>query len=78
MAANVLVVVDPPQPTKNPVYQYLSWIGFFTEINCNSIHYEGGLEAFDDFSGLTESDIQDIASGFSRRTIAQGRINFGM
>ena len=53
-------------------------IGFITEGNCNNIRDEGGMEAFDNFVGLTMSNIQDIASGFSKRTNAQGRINSGM
>ena len=53
-------------------------VGFITEGNCNNIRDEGGMEAFDKFFGLTMSNIQDIASGFSKRTNAQGRINSGM
>ena len=48
------------------------------EKNRNSIRDEGGLEAFDDYVGLAESDIQDMASGFSNRTTTQWRIKFDM
>ena len=36
------------------------------------------MKAFNDFVGLTESDIRDMAYGFSKRIIAPGRINYGM
>ena len=78
MASNVPAVVVPPPPARNQVEQSLSWIGIGTEGNCNSIRDEGWLEAFDDFVGLTESNIQDMDSGFSKRTTTQGCINFGM
>ena len=57
MAANVPAVVVPPPPARNPVDQPLSWIGFSTGGNRNSIYNEGGMEAFYDFFGLTERDI---------------------
>ena len=57
MAANVPVVAAPTNPARNPVDQALGWIGLGTEVNCNIIHNEGGLEAFDNFVGLTGSDI---------------------
>ena len=77
MAENVLAVVVPPPPASKLVDQSLAWIGFGNEGNCNNIRDEGGLEAFDNFVGLTVIDIRDMASGFSKSTTAQGRINFG-
>ena len=38
MAENVPVVVVPPHPARNPVYQSLEWIGFGMEDNRNSIY----------------------------------------
>ena len=70
-------MVSPP-PARKPVDQALTWIGFGTKGNRYRIHNEGGLEAFDDFVGLAESNIQDMASGFSMSTTAQEHINFGM
>ena len=58
MIANVLSVVVPPPSAGNRVDQALAWIMFNTEGNRNSIHDEGGLEAFDNFIGLTVSDIR--------------------
>ena len=78
MAENVLAVMVPPLPARNPVDQALEWIGFGMEGNHNSIRNEGGMRAFDNFVGLTVSDIWDTASGFYKRTTAQWRINFGM
>ena len=78
MAENLPIVADPPHPSRNPVDQSIAWIGFRTEVNRNSIRDEGGLEAFDYFVDLTESNIRYITSGFSKRTTAQVRINFGM
>ena len=78
MAANVPAVVVPQLPDRNPFYQALAWIGFGTEGHCNSINNGGGLEAFDDFVGLTEINIRYMASSFSKRTNAQVYINFGM
>ena len=71
MEANLPAVVVPPPPARNPVDQSLAWIGFVMEVNCNSIHDEGGLNAFDNFVGLIESNIQDMASGLSERTSAK-------
>ena len=62
----------PPLPASNPVEQAISWIGFGTESNRNRIRFEGGLEVFNGFVGLTESDIRDTASGFSKKITAQG------
>ena len=78
MTENLPEVVVLPPPTRKPVDKSLSWIGFGTEGNCNIIQDEGGLESFDDFVGLTESSIRDMASGFSKSTPAQVHINFGM
>ena len=58
--------------------QALEWIGFGTEYNSNSIYDEGGLEAFENFASLTESNIRYMAFSFSKRTSAQGRVNYGM
>ena len=78
MTANIPEVLVPPPPARNPVDQTLLWIGFGTDGNRKSICDEGGLEVFDDFVGLTESNIRDMASVFSKRTTTQGRINFGV
>ena len=78
MAENLPEVVVLPPPASNPFDQYLAWIGFGMEGNHNSIRNEGGLEAFDNFVGLTENDIRYMSSDFSKNTTAQVRINFGL
>ena len=78
MAENVPEVVVPPLPARKPVDQALAWIGFDTEGNYNRICNKGGMEAFDNFVGLNESNIRDVAFGFSRRNTTEGHINFGM
>ena len=57
MAENVLAVVVPPPPTRNPVDQALAWIGFGTEVNRKDTRNEGVMEALEDFVGLTGSNI---------------------
>ena len=78
MAANVPAVVVTPPPASNSVEQALTWIRFIMEGNHNNICDEGGLKAFEDFVGLNERNVQYMDSGFSKRTTAQGHINFGM
>ena len=78
MAENVLEFLVCPPLASNPVDQALAWIRFGTEGNHNSIRNEGKMEEFDDFVGLNESNIQDMAYDFSKRTTAQGCINFGI
>ena len=70
MAENLPEVVVPPPPARNPIDQSLAWFGFGTEGNRNNIRNEGGLEEFDDFVGLTLSNIRDMDSGFSKRITA--------
>ena len=57
MTANVPEVVVPPPPAGNPFDQALSWIGFGTKGNRKKIHNESGLEAFNEFVGLTMRNI---------------------
>ena len=76
--SNVPAVVMPQNPNSNPADQALAYIGFGTEGNRNNIRDEVGLEAFNNFVSLTMRNICDMESGFSKRTTAQGRINFGM
>jgi hypothetical protein len=39
---------------------------------------EAGLADYEDFRYLVEKDIRDMAEEFSKRTLAQGRITFGL
>ena len=58
------------------LHQALSWIGFGDQGNRDTICQEAGLLSFEDFVGLTEKDIWDMAEEFTKRTIAQGGISF--
>jgi hypothetical protein len=49
----------------------------FDEDECGGI-MEAGLSQFEDFCYLVEKDIRDMADEFGKRSIAQGRIVFGL
>jgi hypothetical protein len=49
----------------------------FDEDECGGI-MEAGLSQFEDFRYLVEKDIRDMADEFGKRSIAQGRIVFGL
>ena len=56
--------------------QALVWTGFGDQGNRDSICREAGLLPFEDFVGLTDKDIRDMAEEFSKCTVAIGRISF--
>ena len=60
------------------LHQALVWIGFGDQGNRDTICLEAGLLSFEDFVGLTEKDIWDMAEEFSKRTVVQGTISFGL
>ena len=60
------------------LHQALVWIGFGDQGNRDTVCQEAGLLSFEDFVGLTEKDIRDMAEEFSKCTVAQGRIPFGL
>ena len=53
-------------------------IGFGDLDNRDTICEEAGFLSFEDFVGLTEKDICDMAEEFSKCTVAQGKISFGL
>ena len=55
----------------------LQTIGFANDDERVSIR-AAGLEQFEDFRYLTEKDIRDMAEEFGKRTMANGRIVFGL
>ena len=55
----------------------LQTIGFANDNERASIR-AAGLEQFEDFRYLTEKDIRDMAEEFGKRTMANGRIVFGL
>ena len=60
------------------VHQDLQWIRFGIQAHRDSICENAGFESLEDFVGLSEKDIQDMADGYEKRTQAQGRIPFGL
>ena len=60
------------------VHQALQWIGFGNQVHCDSICEEAGFESLEDFVGLSEKDIREMADGFQKRTQVQGCIPFGL
>ena len=58
--------------------QAFVWISFGDQGNRDTICQEAGLLSLEDFVGLTEKDIQDMAEEFSKCTVVQGRISFGL
>ena len=55
----------------------LNWIGFDQEATRERIRAEG-LASFDDLKPMKEKDIRDLAESYGRRTVADGRVIFGL
>ena len=60
------------------VHQAHTWIGFNTQAHRDSICNETGFKSLEDFIGLTEKDIREMADGYEKHTNAQGCIPFGL
>ena len=60
------------------VHLALQWIGFGYQAHLDSICEETGFESLEDFFGLSEKDIREMADGYEKRTQAQGCIPFGL
>ena len=60
------------------VHQALQWIGFGNQVHHDSICEEAGFESLEDFVGLSEKDIREMADGYEKRTQVQGCIPFGL
>ena len=60
------------------VHQSLQWIGFGNPAHHDSICEEAGFESLEDFVGLSEKYIREMADGYEKRTQAQGNICFGL
>jgi hypothetical protein len=59
------------------VLQILTYCGF-TALQDRTNIADDGFESYADMLSLTEKDIGTLAKGFADRTVAQGRINFGL
>ena len=62
---------------REPIDETLEWIGFNTKSGRDAI-IEEGFESFEELAGNTSKDIESLAYSFSKRTIAYGRITFGL
>ena len=60
------------------VHQALQWIGFSSQAHHDSICEEAHFESLEDFVGLREKDIREMADGYVKLTQAQGCIPFGL
>ena len=60
------------------VHQALQLVRFGNQAHRDSICEEAGFESLEDFVGLSEKDIREMADGYEKRTQAQGRIPFGL
>ena len=69
------VLVPPPIP---PVMDtILTWIGFDQEATRDCIRTEG-FGTFADFMSTKAKDISSLAESYGRRTVADGRVIFGL
>jgi len=59
------------------IKQILHWIGFATDVQKNAV-YNDSMSSFADLNGLTGEDIDSMARGYASRTVADGRIHFGI
>jgi hypothetical protein len=64
-------------PAPPPMDIILTWIGFEQQAIRERIRTEG-FESFDDLLAMKEKDIRDLSESYSRRTVADGRIIFGL
>ena len=60
------------------VHQALQWIGFGNQAHHDSICEEAGFESLEDFVGLSEKDIREMADAYKNHTQAQGHIPSGL
>ena len=65
------------ETVREPIDEALEWIGFNTKAGREAI-IEEGFESFEELAGNTSKDIESLAYSFSKRTIADGRITFGL
>ena len=65
------------ETVREPIDEALEWIGFNTKAGCEAI-IEEGFESFEELTGNTSKDIESLAYSFAKRTIADGRITFGL
>jgi hypothetical protein len=67
-------MADPIDPDIELILEYCGFEGVPGRLNISI----DGFGSFDDILSLTEKDIGDLAKGFAGRTVANGRIVFGL
>ena len=69
------LVTDVHIRVEDAIKQVLHWIGFLKEDACNAL-VDDAFGSYDDVKVLTKKDISTMATNFSGRTGATGRIYF--
>ena len=70
------LVTDVNITLEDATIQVLDWIGFRTEDARNAL-VDDAFGSYDDVKVLTEKDISNMATNFSDRTGATGKMYFG-
>jgi hypothetical protein len=73
----VVAVAPDAAPAPPPMDIILTWIGIEQPAIRERIRTEG-FESFDDLLAMREKDIRGLSESYYRRTIADGRIIFGL
>ena len=66
-----------PPPEIDQIEEILTWIGFTVPANRTSI-IDDAFNTYADIRSLKDKDISELSESFSRRTQANGRIDFGI
>ena len=59
------------------MFQIFHWIGYTSAAERTSL-VDDGLDSYESIKTLTEKDIRGMATDFARRTVAEGRLYFGV
>ena len=70
------LVTDVNITVENAIKKVLHWIGFHTE-DAQNVLVDDAFGSYDDVKVLTEKDISTMATNFSGRIGATGRMYFG-
>jgi hypothetical protein len=68
---------DQQRRINDDIDTILRYSGFFVANNRISIARDG-FESFEDIMSLSEKDVSSLAKGFAERTVASGKIVFGL
>ena len=65
------------ETVREPIGETLEWIGFDTGAGHEAI-IEEGFKSFEEISGNSSKDIESLAYSFTKRTVSDERITFGL